>query len=177
MKRIFLFLVTNLAVLALLTVVIFVIERVFGIRLGQGGLGGLLLMAAVCGVGGALISLVLSKWTAQRLLGVRVVTQPQSDLQAWLVGTLRRLAVQARIGMRLRMVAQLVLGVFASMIVSWYSRRREFRTDRGGATLAGTASMIGALEALKRSQGESCPRRSRLLASTPAAQAALCVYS
>src|SRR5450631_2061111 len=135
MKRIFLFLVTNLAVLALLTVVIFVIERVFGIRLGQGGLGGLLLMAAVCGVGGALISLVLSKWTAQRLLGVRVVTQPQSDLQAWLVGTLRRLAVQARIGMRLRMVAQLVLGVFASMIVSWYSRRREFRTDRGGATL------------------------------------------
>ena len=42
MKRIFLFIVTNLAVLALLSVVIFVIESVFGVRLGQGGLGGLL---------------------------------------------------------------------------------------------------------------------------------------
>jgi heat shock protein HtpX len=55
------------------------------------------------------------------------------------------------------MVAQLVLGVFAGMIVSWYSRQREFRADRGGANLAGTGNMIGALEALKRSQGEPMP--------------------
>jgi heat shock protein HtpX len=55
------------------------------------------------------------------------------------------------------MVAQIVLGIFASMIVSWYSRRREFRADRGGADLAGTGSMIAALEALKRSQGEPMP--------------------
>ena len=48
------------------------------------------------------------------------------------------------------MVAQLVLGILASIIVNWYSRRREFRADRGGAELAGTGSMIGALEALKR---------------------------
>ncbi len=48
------------------------------------------------------------------------------------------------------MAAQLVLGLFASMIVAWYSRRREFRADEGGADLAGTRSMIGALEALKR---------------------------
>ena len=38
------------------------------------------------------------------------------------------------------LVAQIVLGIFASMIVSWYSRRREFRADRGGADLAGTGS-------------------------------------
>jgi heat shock protein HtpX len=39
-------------------------------------------------------------------------------------------------------------------IVSWYSRRREFRADRGGANLAGSGSMIAALQVLKRSQGE-----------------------
>ncbi len=55
------------------------------------------------------------------------------------------------------MVAQLVLGVIASMIVSWYSRRREFRADRGGADLAGTPNMIGALQRLKRSEGEPMP--------------------
>jgi len=46
--------------------------------------------------------------------------------------------------------AQIVLGILAQMIVSWFSRRREFRADAGGAHLAGAPSMIGALEALKR---------------------------
>jgi heat shock protein HtpX len=41
------------------------------------------------------------------------------------------------------MVAQIVLGILASIIVSWYSRRREFRADRGGADLAGTGSTHG----------------------------------
>jgi heat shock protein HtpX len=47
-------------------------------------------------------------------------------------------------------VAQLVLGILAGMVVAWFSRRREFRADAGGARLAGTGSMIGALEALRR---------------------------
>lgn len=47
-------------------------------------------------------------------------------------------------------VAQIVLGIFASMIVMWFSRYREFRADEGGATLADRQSMIAALEALKR---------------------------
>ena len=47
-------------------------------------------------------------------------------------------------------VAQLVLGLLAGMIVAWFSRKREFRADAGGARLAGASSMIGALEALKR---------------------------
>jgi len=46
--------------------------------------------------------------------------------------------------------AQLVLGILAGMVVAWFSRRREFRADAGGARLKGTHSMIGALEALRR---------------------------
>ena len=99
MKRIFLFLVTNLAVLALLSAVIFIIEQVFGVRLGQGGMGGLLRFAAIFGFGGALISLALSKWTAKRLMGVRVIASPQSDVERWLVTTVKHLADQAHIGM------------------------------------------------------------------------------
>jgi heat shock protein HtpX len=53
------------------------------------------------------------------------------------------------------MVAQMVLGLFASMIVAAYSRRREYRADAGGAELAGTRSMIGALEALRRAHTPS----------------------
>ena len=49
-------------------------------------------------------------------------------------------------------VAQLVLGVFASMIVMWFSRQREFRADAGGAKLAGRPKMIAALERLKAMQ-------------------------
>jgi heat shock protein HtpX len=255
MRRIFLFVVTNLAVLALLGLVVFIIEGVFGVRVGAGGAGGLLLFAAIFGFGGAIISLALSKWTAKRMLGVHVIVQPQSDSEGWLLGAVARLAAQAGVatpevgifdaeemnafatGARrnaalvavstglLRgmprpqveavlgheishvangdmvtlallqgvlntfvifvarivggivdrtifkndreesgigffvatMIAQIVLGIFASLIVSWYSRRREFRADRGGADLAGTGSMIGALEMLKRSHGEPMP--------------------
>ncbi len=53
------------------------------------------------------------------------------------------------------MVAQIFLGLAASVIVAWFSRRREFRADAGGAELAGTRSMIGALEALKRAHTPS----------------------
>ncbi|WP_116810808.1 protease HtpX [Steroidobacter cummioxidans] len=52
-------------------------------------------------------------------------------------------------------IAQLVLGILASMIVMWFSRRREFRADAGGAQLAGRESMIGALERLRH--GHSTP--------------------
>jgi heat shock protein HtpX len=55
------------------------------------------------------------------------------------------------------MLAQFVLGIFASMIVAAFSRHREFRADRGGATLSGAGNMIGALEVLKRSHGEPMP--------------------
>jgi heat shock protein HtpX len=255
MKRIFLFIVTNLAVIALLSVVLMVVETVFGVHLAGGSMGGLLVFAAIFGFGGALLSLALSKWTAKRIMGVRVIEAPQSDLERWLVAVVKGLADRAHVGMPevgifdseeinafatgarrnaalvavssglLRnlsrtqveavlgheithvangdmvtlallqgvlntfviflahiigglvdralfkndreesgigfflttLVAQFVLGIFASMIVSWYSRRREFRADRGGADLAGRSSMIDALQALKRSHGEPMP--------------------
>jgi heat shock protein HtpX len=255
MKRIFLFVLTNLAVLALLGVGVFVGERVLGIRLSQGGLSALLALAAICGVGGSLISLALSKFTAKRMLNVRVVANPQSAMEIWLLASVKRLAGAAGVGMpevgifeaeemnafatgarrdaalvavssgllrrmprpqaeavlaheishiangdmvtlallqgvlntfviffaRLiggvvdrtvfkndrgesgigffltTMVAQLALGIIASLVVSWYSRRREFRADRGGANLAGVDSMVGALQVLKHSHGEPLP--------------------
>jgi heat shock protein HtpX len=55
-------------------------------------------------------------------------------------------------------VAQIVLSFLATMIVMWFSRRREFRADAGGARLAGRGAMIGALEALKRVQSEGLPQ-------------------
>lgn len=54
-------------------------------------------------------------------------------------------------------VAQILLGILATMIVMWFSRQREFRADHGGATLAGRQKMIGALERLKKSHGEPLP--------------------
>ena len=51
-----------------------------------------------------------------------------------------------------QIVAQIVLGILASMLVMWFSRFREFRADAGGAKLAGREKMIGALQALQRTQ-------------------------
>jgi heat shock protein HtpX len=54
-------------------------------------------------------------------------------------------------------IAQLVLGVLASMIVMWFSRYREFRADAGGAHLAGRENMIGALDRLRRNHSAPMP--------------------
>ena len=56
-------------------------------------------------------------------------------------------------------VAQIVLGLLANMIVMWFSRRREFRADEGGAKLANRQSMIGALEALQRASAPQMPEQ------------------
>jgi len=255
MKRILLFLATNLAVLLVLSV----FARVTGLdrwlALNGGSYGGLLVMAALFGFGGALISLALSKWTAKRAMGVQVIAQPANANEQWLVNTVRALASQAGIGMpevgvfdspqpnsfatgarrdaalvavstgllqsmsrseveavlgheithvangdmvtltliqgvvntfviflarvigsivdkalsggregrgglgyfATVMVAQLVLGILASLIVMWFSRRREFRADAGGARLAGRNNMIAALERLQASHGPALP--------------------
>ena len=58
-----------------------------------------------------------------------------------------------------RFVAQRVLGLLANMIVMWFSRRREFRADEGGASLATRQSMIGALEALQRASAPQMPEQ------------------
>ena len=55
------------------------------------------------------------------------------------------------------MVSQIILGIFASMIVMWFSRWREFRADAGGASLAGRSKMISALRRLQSSQQAKMP--------------------
>ncbi len=61
-------------------------------------------------------------------------------------------------------VAELILGVLAAIIVMWFSRKREFRADEGGATLAGRSKMISALEALQRASGAAEPLPDQLAA-------------
>jgi len=255
MKRILLFLVTNLAVVAVLSIVARItgLDRWLAVN-GQSYVG-LLVMAALFGFGGSLISLAMSKWMAKRAMGVKVIAQPTTADEQWLVSTVRGLAEQAGIGMPevgvfdspqpnafatgarrnaalvavstglLRgmsrsevsavlgheithvangdmvtltliqgvvntfviflarviggivdralsrdgegrggigyfmtvMVAQMVLGIAASMIVMWFSRRREFRADAGGAQLSGRNNMIAALERLKSAQEPALP--------------------
>ncbi|MDE2088761.1 MAG: protease HtpX [Gammaproteobacteria bacterium] len=246
MKRIFLFLLTNLAILLVLSVSL----RLLGIEgwlNAQGfSLPGILILAAIFGMGGSFISLAISKWMAMRMTGAHVIDQPRNEAEAWLVETVRHLARSAGIGMPevaiydspdmnafatgmrrdhalvavssgllinmnkdevegvlgheithvangdmvtlalvqgvvntfvivlsriigyavdkvvfrnergygpgffvTTIVAQLVLGILATIIVMWFSRWREFRADAGGARLAGTGNMIAALERLK----------------------------
>jgi heat shock protein HtpX len=246
MKRVLLFLATNLAILLVLSVSL----QLLGVdsMLEQSGginMTALLIMAAVLGMGGSFISLLMSKWMAKMATGAQVIGQPRNASEQWLMETVRRQAKQAGIGMPevavydapdmnafatgfnrnaalvavstgllngmqrdeveavlgheishvangdmitlaliqgvvntfvivlsrvvghlvdkvvfktergygpafyvTSIVAQLVLGILASMIVMWFSRSREFRADAGGARLAGTGSMIGALERL-----------------------------
>jgi heat shock protein HtpX len=99
MKRILLFLATNLAVLVVLSIV----ARFLGIDTyiaAQGGsLGGLLAFAALFGFGGAILSLMLSKWSAKRLMGVHIIERPADASEEWLIKTVGAQANRAGVGM------------------------------------------------------------------------------
>ncbi len=101
MKRIFLFLVTNIAVLVVLSISM----RVLGIEgiLDQQGIdlnmNSLLIYAAIIGMSGSFISLAMSKWSAKNMTGARVIERPANATEAWLVDTVRRQAQKAGIGM------------------------------------------------------------------------------
>jgi heat shock protein HtpX len=251
--RILLFLASNAAIL----VVISVVFQIFGLEniLQENGvdlnLQALLLMSAIIGFGGSIISLLISKWSAKRAMGVHVIEQPANKTEQWLVDTVRRQAGEAGIGMPevgifnapepnafatgasknsalvavsagllQRMTAeeveavlgheishvkngdmvtmcllqgvintfviflsrivghvvdrvvfktqrgygpayyvtaiasQIFLSFLASMIVMWFSRRREFRADAGGSQLAGRDNMIAALRRLQQTSGQ-----------------------
>ena len=92
-KRLALFLATNLAVLLLLSVVM----AVFGIDPRSNA--GLLVMAAMFGFGGSIISLLISKWIAKKTTGAHVIVEPRSETERWLLQTVRRQAEAAGIGM------------------------------------------------------------------------------
>jgi len=249
MKRIFLFILTNIAVLAVISITL----RILGVDRwveanGSINFTSLLVLSAVIGFAGSIVSLFMSKWMAKQSVGAQVITDPFDPTERWLLETVRRQAQAAGIGMPevaiydapdvnafatgwnrndalvavstgllnsmskdeaeavlahevshiangdmvtlaliqgvvntfvvffsklfgyfvdrvllkndgrdgpgigafvAEIVAQLVLGVLASMIVMWFSRQREFRADAGGASLAGRQKMIAALEKLK----------------------------
>lgn len=249
MQRIILFAITNLAVLFLLGS----IARLLGadrFLVGSGlNITSLLIFAAIFGMGGSFISLLMSKWIAKRSVGAQVIEQPRNQTEQWLVETVRRQAQNAGIGMPevaiydahdanafatganrnnalvavstgllqqmsrdeveavlghevshvangdmvtmtllqgvlntfvialsrvvgyavdqalsrgndsrgpgigyfiTSMLAQVVFGMLASLIVMAFSRHREFHADSGGANLAGRAKMIAALERLQQ---------------------------
>jgi len=99
MKRIFLLVTTNIAVMVVLSLVI----QVFGLdrALAQQGMNvtGLLVISAVFGFGGAFISLLISKWMAKRAMGVKVITNPANETERWLVNVVTQQAQTAGIGM------------------------------------------------------------------------------
>lgn len=100
MKRIFLLVATNVAILLVLSVTLRVlgVDRILDERGGL-DLNALLIFSAVLGFSGSLISLALSKFIAKRAMGVRVIEQPRDAVEAWLVETVRRQAQAAGIGM------------------------------------------------------------------------------
>lgn len=101
MKRIFLFLATNVAILLVLSVTLRLlgVDRILNEQ-GTGlDLGNLLVFSAVVGFAGSLISLAMSKFIAKRSMGVRVIEQPSNATEAWLVETVRKQAQAAGIGM------------------------------------------------------------------------------
>ncbi len=99
MKRVALFVMTNLAILVVLSFSM----RILGIDnyITQQGLNynALLAFAAIFGFGGSIINLLISKWMAKRATGAQVITQPRSEVERWLVETVRRQAQEAGIGM------------------------------------------------------------------------------
>jgi len=250
MKRVALFLATNLAIIIVLSITLRLlgVERILDEQGVNLNLNSLLIFAAVFGFGGSLISLMISKWTAKRMTGAKVITQPSGAMEQWLVSTVKAQAQQAGIKMPevaiydapdvnafatgpgrnnslvavssgllnsmsqdeaeavlaheishvangdmitlaliqgvvntfviflsrvightvdrvvfknerghgiafwvTTIIAEVVLGILASIIVMWFSRQREFRADAGGASLAGKQKMIAALQRLQQS--------------------------
>ena len=244
-KRIFLFVVTNIAIVLTLSVIVSVLGVSQGYTADGLDIGALAMFCFIYGMGGAFISLQMSRWIAKRATGVQLIAGPTGRRELdWLYETVSRLTRQANLPMPevgiyespevnafatgpskrrslvavssglmrsmrqeeiegvlahevahiangdmvtmtllqgvvnafvmfaariiahvvtrtgdnrngnggmyflVVMVLQVVLGIFGSLITSWFSRHREFRADYGGATLAGRDRMIGALRRL-----------------------------
>ena len=101
MKRILLFLATNIAVLVVLSVVMSLlgIDSILAEQGTQLDFQALLIFSAVIGFAGSFISLAISKWSAKRMTGARVIENPANATESWLVNTVQRQAQLAGIGM------------------------------------------------------------------------------
>ncbi|RZG16118.1 protease HtpX [Pseudoalteromonas sp. CO342X] len=97
MKRVILFLITNLAVMLVLGIVLSVLMSVFGIS--SRSYTGIMVIAAVFGFGGSFISLYMSKWIAKKSTGAHVIEQPRNETEHWLVSTVAEQAKKAGIAM------------------------------------------------------------------------------
>jgi heat shock protein HtpX len=99
MKRVLLFLATNLAIVLVLSITM----RLLGVEpyLNANGLNltSLLIFATVMGFGGSFISLAISKWSAKRAMGVQVIEAPSNSTEFWLVETVRKYSTTAGIKM------------------------------------------------------------------------------
>lgn len=101
MKRIFLFMVTNLAILLVLSITLRLlgVDRILDAEGSGMDFNSLLIMAGVIGFGGSLVSLAMSKWSAKRMTGAVVIERPSDPTERWLVETVQRQAGLAGIGM------------------------------------------------------------------------------
>jgi len=101
MKRIFYFLLTNIAIMLVLGVVLQLlgVESILQNNGADLNLQALLIFSAVFGMGGSFISLMMSKWMAKRMSGAEVIQQPRNGTEKWLLSTVERLSQKAGIGM------------------------------------------------------------------------------
>lgn len=99
--RILLFLATNVAIMIVISIV-FSVLGIGGILQENGmdlNLNALLIVSAIIGITGSVISLAISKWSAKRAMGVKVIEHPQNQTEQWLVSIVEKQAKKAGIGM------------------------------------------------------------------------------
>jgi len=136
--RIGLFLLTNIAVLFVLSISM----RLLGIdqMLASEGIGiqmsGLLFMAGIIGFAGSFISLAMSKWMAKRSMGVQIISQPRNSTENWLLTTVQQQAQQAGIGMP-------EVGIFESPVPNAFATGM----NRNSALVAVSSGLLQAMNA------------------------------
>ena len=99
MKRVLLFVVTNIAVILVLSIVVKIVGADQFLYANGINYVSLLIFAAIFGFGGSFISLAISKWMAKWSTGAQVIVQPRSEAEIWLVNTVKKQASMAGIGM------------------------------------------------------------------------------
>jgi heat shock protein HtpX len=101
MKRVVLFIATNIAVLVVLSIVLNLlgVDSILDERGVNLDMGKLLVFSAVIGMGGSFVSLAISRWMAKRMTGAQVIERPRNDAEAWLVQTVSHQAQAAGIAM------------------------------------------------------------------------------
>ena len=120
MKRVFLFIATNLAILLLLSIVMALVQSYLVAQGVDFPRMPLLIFAAVFGMGGSFISLAISKWMALRTTGAQVIEQPANETEQWLVETVRQHAQAAGVGMP-------QVAIFPSASPNAFASRRWWR--------------------------------------------------